>query len=184
MAAGGEWLACGQADLDGANYFGDVVDVDGGCSGGVETGEEAVEVGRAVGYGALAEAFAVAGLSGGCGEEAVDEGPEVKACATGDDRDTASAGDAGEGLAGLSAIVARGAGFVGPSYVYHVVLDEGALGMRGLGCADLHFAVDRHGVATDDFTVELLGEVQRKSSFSAGGGACEDDEWFVGGGGG
>jgi hypothetical protein len=75
----------GQGDFDGADDLGDVVGVDGGCGGGVETGEEAMKVGCTAGCGDLAEAFALAGFLGWCGEEAVDEGAEVEAGASGDD---------------------------------------------------------------------------------------------------
>ena len=87
--------------------------------------------------------------------------------------------DAGEGFAGLTAVVAGGAGLVGPCDVDHVVLDEGALFVRGLGGADLHLAVDGYGVATDDFAVELFGEAKGEGGFAAGGGADEDDERLV-----
>ena len=134
---------------------------------------------RAFGGGEGAEAFAVAGVGGGRGEEAVDEGSEVEAGASGDDGEMAALGDAGEGFAGLTAVVAGGAGLVGPDDVDHVVLDEGALFAGGLGGADLHLAVDGDGVATDDLAVEALGEVEGEGGFAAGGGADEDDEGGV-----
>jgi hypothetical protein len=180
-AAGAERLACGEGDFDGANDFGDVVGVDGGGGGGVEPGEDAVEVGGAASGGEDAEAFALAGCLGRGGEEAVDEGPEVEAGAAGDDGEVAAFGDAGEGFACLSAVVAGGAGLVGPGDVDHVVLDEGALVVGGLGGADLHLAVDGYGVAADDLAVEGLGEVNGEGGFAAGGGAGEDDEGVRGG---
>ena len=60
----GERLLCGERDLDGADDFGDVVGVDGCGCGRVEAGEDAVQIGRAVGFGALAQTFAPAGLCG------------------------------------------------------------------------------------------------------------------------
>ena len=174
----GERFFCGEGDFDGADYFGDVVDVDGCGCGWVEAGEEAMEVGGAAGLGEFAEAFALAGFLGRGGEEAVDERAQVEAGAAGDDGQVAPFGDASEGFAGLAAVVACGAGFVGPGDVDHVVLDEGALFARGLGGADLHLAVDGDGVAADDLAVELFGEAECERGFAAGGGADEDDERF------
>ena len=171
---------CGEGDFDGADDFGDVVDVDGCCGGWVEAGEEAVEVGGATGRGEFAEAFALAGFLGRSGEETVDERAQVEAGASGDDGQVAAFGDAGEGFAGLTAVVACGAGLVGPGDVDHVVLDEGALFAGGLRGADLHLAVDGYGVAADDLAVELFGEAEGEGGFAAGGGADEDDERFVG----
>ena len=94
---------------------------------GVEAGEETVEVGGALGRGEVAEAFAVARVLGRGGEEAIDERAQVEAGAAGDDGQVAAFGDAGEGFAGLTAVVARGAGLVWPCDIDHVVLDEGAV---------------------------------------------------------
>src|SRR6202012_5300093 len=79
----------------------------------------------------------------------------------------------------LPAVVACSAGFVGPGDVDHVVLDEGAVLMRGFGCADLHLAVDGNGVATDDLAVELFSDAKCEGRLTTGGGADEDDERFI-----
>ena len=76
------------------------------------------------------------------GEEAVDEGSEIEAGSSGDDRESASFGDAGESFAGLTAVVACGAGLIGPGDVDHVVGDESAFFVGWFGSADLHLAVD------------------------------------------
>ncbi len=154
--------------------------MDGCGCGWVEAGEQAVEVGGAAGCGEFAKAFALAGFLRRCGKEAVDESAEVEAGASGDDGQVAAFGDAGEGFAGLTAVVACGAGFVGPGDVDHVVLDEGALFAGGLCGADLHLAVDGDGVAADDLAVELFGEAESEGGLAAGGGADEDDERFAG----
>jgi hypothetical protein len=153
----GKRFVCRDRDFDGADDLGDVVCVDGCCCGGVEASEDAVQVGGTAGLGESAEAFALAGLLRRRGEEAVDEGAQVEAGAPSDDGKAVSLGDAGESFAGLAAVVACGEGFVGPRDVDHVVLDEGALVVRGLGGADLHLAVDGYGVATDDLAAELFG---------------------------
>ena len=143
---------------------------------GVEAGEDAVQVGGAAGGCEFAEAFALAVLFGRRGEEAVDERAQVEAGSSGDDGQVAAFSDAGEGFAGLAAVVAGGAGLVGPGDVDHVVLDEGSLVARGLGGADLHLAIDGDRVATDDLAVELFGEAKGEGGLAAGGGAGEDDE--------
>ncbi len=85
------------------------------------------------------------------GEEPVDEGAEVESGSSGDDGEFFSCGDFGEGGAGVAAVVAGGEGFGGVDDVDQVVRGLAAFGWRGLGGADLHFAVDGDGVATDDF---------------------------------
>ncbi len=68
----GEGLFGGEGDLDGADDFGDVVEVDGCGGAGVEAGEDAVEVGWASVLTQLgcsfAETVAEAGLLGRGGE--------------------------------------------------------------------------------------------------------------------
>ena len=168
-----------SGDLDGADDLGDVVAVDGCGGGDVEACEDAVEVGWASCRGDLAQAVAEAGLLRWCGEEAVDEGAKVEAGASGDDGEVAALSDAAKGFASLAAVVAGGAGLIGPGDVDHVVLNEGALFVRGLGGADLHLAVDGYGVAADDLAVELLGQPDGEGGFAAGGGAGEDDQRLV-----
>jgi hypothetical protein len=124
----------------------------------VEAGQEAMQIGRAAGCCEFSQAFALAGFLGRGGEEAIDEGAKIEAGSTGDDGQVSALGDAGEGFAGLAAVVAGGAGFVGSCDVDHVVLDEGALFVRGLRRADLHLTVDGYGVAADDLAAELFGE--------------------------
>jgi len=87
--------------------------------------------------------------------------------------------DAGKGFTGQTAVVACGAGFVGPHDVYQVMWYEGALLVRGLRGANFHLAVDGDRVTTDDFTVELCGEAECERTFAAGGWSDEDDERFV-----
>ena len=169
-----------QGDLDGADDFGDVVGVDGGGGGFVEASEDAMEVGGAAGGGDVAEAFALTGLWRRGGKEAVDEGAEVEASASGDDGKVAAFGDTCEGFAGEAAVVPCGAGLVGPRDVDHVVRDEGALFVRGFGGADLHLAIDGDRVTADDLAVEVLSEMNGEGSFAAGGGPDEDDEWMFG----
>jgi hypothetical protein len=175
----GERPLCGDRDFDGADYFGDVVDMDGSGRDWVEAREEAVQVSGATGPGEFAEAFASAGFLGRGGKEAVDEGSQIEAGAAGDDGQVAASGNSSEGFAGLSAVVSGSAGLIGRSDVDHVVLDEGSLFVRGLGGANLHLAVDGYGVAADDLAVERFGEANGEGGLAAGGRADEDDERSV-----
>ena len=138
----GEGLSGCERDFNGADYFGDVVAVDGFGGGFIEAGEDFVEVDGPAGGGEVAEALALAGLDGRRGEEAVDEGSEVESGAAGDDGEVAARGDSGDGFAGQAAVVAGGAELVGVNDVDEVVGDHGALLRGWLGCANLHLAID------------------------------------------
>jgi len=109
------------------------------------------------------------------GEQSHGECAEVEAGSAGDDEEMVALGDFAEGGAGLAGVVAGGEGVVGGGDVDEVMGDEGALGERRLGGAEVHAAVDGYGVATDDFAVELLGEGEGKCGFAAAGGAEDED---------
>ena len=65
-------LAGGERDFDGADELGRVVGVDEAGGGGVEAGEDAMQVGRAAKLGALAELLAQRLLARRRGEEAIE----------------------------------------------------------------------------------------------------------------
>jgi hypothetical protein len=134
--------------------------VDGCCGGWVEAGEETMQVRRASNFSDSAEAFALAGLLGRRREEALDERAQVEAGAASDDGQVTSFRNPSERFASLTAVVPRGAGFIGPDDIDHVVLNEGALFARGFGCADFHLAINGYGVAADDLAIELFGEAE------------------------
>ena len=135
-----------------------------------------MQVGRAAKLGALAELFAQRFMARRRGEEAIEQRAQVEACSATDDGQAAALRDLADGLAGEAAVVSGGAGLVGRGDVDEVVRDAGALGQGGLGCADLHAAIDGDGVAGDDFAGESLGEGEGKRGLAAGGGAGDDDE--------
>lgn len=58
-----------------------------------------------------------------------------------------------------------------------MVGDEGALGSRRLGRAELHMAIDADRIAGQDLSPKLPREEQRQSSFAGGSGADDDEEW-------
>ena len=123
----GERLIGGERDLDSADYFRDVIGVDGCGRGWVEPGEETVQICGPTRRGDAAKTFALSRLLRWRWEEAIDEGSEVKASTACDDGEMPAFRDAGKSFASLTAVVASGAGFVGPHNVDHVVRDEGAL---------------------------------------------------------
>jgi len=124
---------------------------------------------------AASQAVAKVMLASRTGEEAFGKRSEVEAGSAGDDEEMVALGDFAEGGAGLAGVVAGGEGVVGGGDVDEVMGDEGALGERRLGGAEVHAAVDGYGVATDDFAVELLGEGEGKCGFAAAGGAEDED---------
>jgi len=200
----GDGLPGGEGNFDGADDFWAVVGVDEGGGCGVEASKDAVEVGGAFLGRAGAEFFAERLVALGRGEEAVEQRAQVKAGASGDDRQhfvlfsTLFAreygwvlwipritrryiwhpplADSGDSFAGEAAVVAGGAGFVGGEDVDEVVRDAGALGQSGFSGADLHAAVDGDRVAGDDFAGEALGQGEGEGGFAAGSRAAEDDE--------
>jgi hypothetical protein len=50
-----------------------------------------------------------------------------------------------------------------------------------LGCADIHPAVNLHGIGAEDFTAEPLGQTKSQRGFPGGGGS--DDGYKAGQGG-
>ncbi len=135
-------LTCAKCDFDGADELGRVVGVDELCGGGVEAGEDAMQMCGTFFSGARAEFFAERFVALRRGEEAVEERAEIEAGASGDDGQASALRDAGDGFAGEAAVVSGGAGLVWGEDVDEVVGDAFALGECGLGGADLHAAVD------------------------------------------
>ena len=78
-------LACGEADLDGADQLGCVVGVDARGGGRVEAGENPVQPGVAVLLAAALQSRAQIGLARRAGEEAFGQGAQVEAGSAGDD---------------------------------------------------------------------------------------------------
>jgi hypothetical protein len=121
--------------------------------------------------GAVAEALTQVFVTSGAGEEAICKCAEIEAGSTGDDGEFVAVGNFAQGCAGLPAVVAGGEGLVGVGDVDEVMRDAGALFGCGFGGAEVHAAIDGDGIATDDFSVEALGERAGERSFAAPGGA-------------
>jgi len=180
----GERGARSEADLNGADEFGNVVGVDAGGGGGIEALEQAMEPCFAVACEAALEAGAEIGLAGGAGKEAFGEGAEVEASSARDDGEAAAGDDFRESGTGGTAVCAGGEGLIGVADVDEVVGQAGLLGWSGLGGAEVHAAVDGYRVATDDFAVESLTEGEGEGGFAAAGGPEQEDNERVRCGGG
>ena len=61
-------------------------------------------------------------------------------------------------------------------HVREMMRHGGALGGRRLGGADVHAAIDLHGIGGDDFGVEAAGQRERDGGFANGGGA-DEEKW-------
>ena len=177
---GGDRLAEGEADLDGADELGGVVGVNALGGEGVEAGEDAVQPAGAVAGEAAGEAGAEMLLARRAGEEAEREGAQVKAGAAGDDGEMAAGGDGGEGGAGLAAVFAGGVEPVGVGDVDEVVGQTALVIWGWFRGAEVEAAVYGDGVATDDFALETLAECEGEGGFAAAGGAEEEDGERVG----
>ena len=64
-------------------------------------------------------------------------------------------------------------------HVEHVVRHQGALLGRGLGGADVHAAVDLHGVGRDDLAVVFLGEGDAEAGLARGRRAADNDDLWL-----
>jgi hypothetical protein len=64
--------------------------------------------------------------------------------------------------------------------VNHVVPDPGNLGRSGFGRADVHIAVNLHGVRTDNFSAEQFGQFDPDGGFTDSGGTANDDDFGFG----
>ena len=103
-----ERLACGNADLDGADELGRVVGVDARGGGGIEAGEKPMQPGGAVFLNAELQSLAQIGLPRRAGKEAFGEGAQVEAGSAGDDGEALARSYLSEGLTGKTAVVAGG----------------------------------------------------------------------------
>ena len=59
-----------------------------------------------------------------------------------------------------------------------MVRHSGALGGRGLCRADVHPAVDLHGIGGDNFTAEGKGKGDAEGRLSTRRGACDNQNFF------
>ena len=115
-AAGAENLGHGlsgeDAHLDGADDFLRVARGDAGGGGGVEAGEDFVQVRRAALFGAAAEAIAKFFRAGRRVGEAFEKGAQIESCAGGEDGECRAAAEIVEGEESSAAVVAGGEDFV------------------------------------------------------------------------
>ena len=109
-----------------------------------------------------------------CGGEggklvAPDQAVHVKSGAAGDDGGFAPGDDIVHDGSGHSAVAADGEVLVRVRHIDHVVGDSLTLFRTGLGGADIHAAVDLHGIAGYHFAVEFLCQFHSQSGLAGGG---------------
>src|SRR5262249_44320021 len=92
-----------------------------------------------------------------------------------DDRDRAAAGDRLD-IAGRGLLIARDGRRLGYfENVELVVRDAATLGYRQLRSADVHAAVELHGVGVHDLTADVFGDGQRERGLAGAGWADDRD---------
>ena len=138
----GDGLSGEDAHLDGADYLLRVAGGDAGGGGGVEAGEDFVEMHGAALFGAAAEAVAEFFRARGGVGEAFEEGAEVESCAGGEDGEFRAAAEIVERKEGVAAVVAGGEDFVGLDEVDEVMRNAVLVAGRDLGGADVEVAID------------------------------------------
>src|SRR5579884_683015 len=153
-------LSRGNADLNGANQLWRVVGMDTFSGPGVEPHEDFVEPSAPVLFTAQLEPLAQRLGALRAGKEAVQQSAKVEAGPSGNDGNMAARGNFFQRASRIAAVVARGVVFSGGNNVNQVVRKALAVGLAGLGCADLHVAVDGDGIAAHDFSVIPFGEMK------------------------
>ena len=144
----------------------------------VEAGQQAVQ---RSGAARLARGQPVAQrlVAGRAFEQAVEQRPQVKSGAAGDDRQAAARGDFGDGLARQPGIFAGGEELVGVDDIDQVVGNAAAFLERELGGADVEVAEDLEGVAVDDLAVEFLSNRKGQIALSGTGGPDDRNQWAI-----
>src|SRR6478609_3314999 len=146
-------------DLEGPDHPSAVAGQDSGGSPWVESEQPRVHRVTTDHLGLGLEAPAHGGV-GGRDLEPVEGGSDVEARPADEERPVASPADRGDVGAGCR-LVAGDAGLLGHvEDVELVVGDAAPLGGGQLGRADVHAAVELHGVGVDDLTTEPRGEVE------------------------
>jgi len=89
-------------------------------------------------------------------EQAVGEGSQVQTGSPGDDGQVIARTDAAQGFAGEPTVITGSERMIGVGNIDEMMLQPRAFLCGGLGSAEIHAAIDRNGIAADDFAVELL----------------------------
>jgi hypothetical protein len=103
-------------------------------------------------------------------KEAFEQGAQVEAGASGENRKPAAAGYFRDGGTRQARVFAGGEELVRIQDIDQMMRNITALGEGQLGSADIEVAIDLQRVAIDDFSVELLGNEERQIALSGPGG--------------
>lgn len=160
-----------EADFEGAEGLVPVVGVDAGSSGGVEAGEEAVDVGPG------AEAGTEGGVGHGAGGEAAEKRAQIETGSAAEDRQMASGGNGGKEVFDFSGELSGGERLVSVTDIEEVMRWVLAFGGGKFGGADVEAAKHLEGVGVDDLPMETAGESDSQGAFAGAGGTDDREEW-------
>ncbi len=115
------------------------------------------------------QAFAKRGIPGGSIEQTVEQGPQVEAGTTADDRELSALGDLKQKRPGSARIFPCSKDFVRPKEIEKMVRNARSLVDRQFCGADIQAAVKLQSVAVDHFASELERQMDGEVAFSRTG---------------
>ncbi len=167
----GDGLAGKQADFERTNHFGDVARSDARSGGGVEPGEDAVQMRMAARVRHAAQAFAQLIGASGCVGKPFEQRAQIQAGAHGKDRQLFTAAQIFQDAKRAAAVVAGREHFIGIKQVHQVMRNSLLFGGRHFGCADVKAPVNLRGIAAHHFPAEAPGHGDAQRGFARAGGA-------------
>ena len=127
------------------------------------------------------QAIAQAGGSLRTGKQALEQGTKIKAGAASDDGQLVAGGNSCDGGARSARVVPSGVEGIRRNDIEQVMRHLLPLLSRGLSGSDFQTLVDRHGIATDDLSVEVLRQGNGEGGFATPGRAQNDNQqWALG----
>ena len=173
----GQGLSGGQKHLQGPDDPLFVVGVDAPGGVGVHLGQLGVQGGQALLSGAGLELGPKAAVRLEGGElPARHEMVDVKPRPPGDDGQLSPGQDAVHNGHGVRHVPGHGVVLLRLRHVDHVVGDAPLLRPGGLGGADVHAAVDLHGVGGHHLPAEAEGQLRGQGGLARGGGAADHQD--------
>ena len=172
-------LARAQAHLDRPNHLGNVIGVNAFRCRRVQSPQDAVQMLRPAllhtGPQSVAQ-FLVAQSPRALrpGKEPLQQSAEIKPGASADDGQVASLHDLAQNLSRLAGVFSRRHVRKRIHAIQQMMRNLRSLRRRGLGRADFKFAVHRHRVAVDDFSMKAPRDCQRQCCLSARRRAKDD----------
>lgn len=161
--------------FEGTNDAFLIVGVDAGGGLGIDLGKSLMKGGEA-GLGDFgAKLVADGGIGAGAFEQAVEEGFDVHGRAADGDDGPALGRDDGDCLSSQIQKTVHAEGFGGLDDVDQMPGDLLSFFERGLGRADVHAAINLHGINTYDFAAEGLGQPEGKRALSGCGDSCNQN---------